>query len=75
MHRSPMMDLVYRTQIAVAERLRQLRDAAERDRGDSPVPSAVIIVGLVLVAGVVIVALGALVRGYLAQAPTTVPQP
>ena len=69
------MDFIYRIQIAVAERLRQVMAASQRDRGDSPVPSAVIIVGLVLVAGVVIVALGALVRGYLAQAPTSVPQP
>ena len=69
------MDFVYRIQIAATERLRQLGEASQRDRGDSPVPSAVIIVGLVLVAGVVIVALGALVRGYLDQAPTSVPQP
>jgi uncharacterized membrane protein YidH (DUF202 family) len=69
------MDFVYRIQIAATERLRWLAARSQRDRGDSPVPSAVIIVGLVLVAGVVIVALGALVRGYLAQAPTSVPQP
>jgi hypothetical protein len=69
------MDLMYRTQIAVAERLRLFAARAQRDRGDSPVPSAVIIVGLVLVAGIVIVALGTLVRGYLAQAPANVPQP
>jgi hypothetical protein len=69
------MDLVYRIQIASAERLRRLAAWSRRDRGDSPVPSAVIIVGLVLVAGIVIVALGTLVRGYLAQAPASVPQP
>jgi uncharacterized membrane protein YidH (DUF202 family) len=69
------MDFIYRIQIAATQRLRWLAARSQRDRGDSPVPSAVIIVGLVLVAGVVIVALGALVRGYLAQAPTSVPQP
>jgi hypothetical protein len=69
------MDFLYRIQIAAAERQRWLAARAQRDRGDSPVPSAVIIVGLVLVAGIVIVALGTLVRGYLAQAPANVPQP
>jgi uncharacterized membrane protein YidH (DUF202 family) len=69
------MDFLYRIQIAAAERLRWLAARSQRDRGDSPVPSAVIIVGLVLVAGIVIVALGTLVRGYLAQAPASVPQP
>lgn len=74
-----MYDL-YRIHFAVTERLRRLAAAtsqrlSERDRGDSPVPTAVIIVGMVLVAGVVIVALGTLVRNYLAQAPANVPQP
>jgi hypothetical protein len=71
---------LYRIQFAANEQLRRLVVAAsqrlaERDRGDSPVPTAVIIVGMVLVAGVVIVALGTLVRNYLAQAPASVPQP
>ncbi|WFE25553.1 hypothetical protein O7623_19435 [Solwaraspora sp. WMMD791] len=44
------MQVLTRLQVAVAQRLAELRDAAERDRGDSPVPTAVIIVGLALVA-------------------------
>lgn len=36
--------------VALTSRLAQLREIGERDRGDSPVPTAVIILGLVVVA-------------------------
>ncbi|MDG4774164.1 hypothetical protein [Solwaraspora sp. WMMD792] len=44
------MQIFTRLYLAVADRIGELRGAAERDRGDSPVPTAVIIVGLALVA-------------------------
>jgi hypothetical protein len=44
------MQLLTYLNVVVAERIGEIRSAHERDRGDSPVPSAVIIVGLALVA-------------------------
>lgn len=64
------MDLLYRIQIAVAERLRSLATPAHRDRGDSPIPSAVIMIGLAVIAAGMLVLLAGLVRGYIGNAPT-----
>lgn len=44
-----------------------------RDRGDSPVPSAIIIAGLAVIAGVLLVWVIGLARGYMNQAPTDLP--
>lgn len=67
------MDLVHRIQIAVVERLRSFMARAQDDRGDSPIPSAVIMIGLAVIAAGMLLLLGALVRGYINQAPT-IPQ-
>jgi hypothetical protein len=64
------MDLLYRIQITVAGRLRWLMAQSQRDRGDSPIPSAVIMIGLAVIAAGMLILLGALVRGYINQAPT-----
>jgi hypothetical protein len=49
------MALIAYVHASVLQRLRELRSSAESDRGDNPVPTAVIIVGLALLAGVVVV--------------------
>lgn len=54
---------------AMQPRLRPLRS----DRGDSPVPSAIIIVGLALLAVAVVFAAGAMASEFLDQAPTQLP--
>lgn len=53
---------------------RRLAPLAE-DRGDSPVPTAVIVGGMVILAIAVLVALYAITSGFLDQAPTELPQP
>ena len=47
------MYLVNYLHTAVMLRVAELRSAAQKDRGDSPVPTAVIIVGLAVIATVV----------------------
>ncbi|MFK3982834.1 hypothetical protein ACI2K4_20960 [Micromonospora sp. NPDC050397] len=47
------MQLAIYLHTTIALRLAELRSASERDRGDSPVPTAVIISGLVFIALVV----------------------
>ena len=69
------MNLLHRTSIAAAVWLRLLRSRLASDRGDNPIPTAVIIVGMVFIAVTVLTLLGVLVRGYISQAPTTVPNP
>jgi hypothetical protein len=69
------MKLLQRTNIAAAVWLRLLRSRLASDRGDNPIPTAVIIVGMVFIAITVLGLLGILVRGYIAQAPTTIPNP
>lgn len=69
------MKVLQQTGIAAAVWLRLLRTRLASDRGDNPIPTAVIVVGFVLIAVTVLTLLGALVRGYIAQAPTSVPNP
>jgi hypothetical protein len=69
------MKVLKETSIAAAVWLRLLRTRLASDRGDNPIPTAVIVVGFVLIAVTVLTLLGALVRGYIAQAPTSVPNP
>lgn len=57
---------------AVARLRRQL---ARGDRGDNPVPTAVIIGGMVILAVAVLVSLYALTGTFLEQAPTELPEP
>lgn len=56
---------------ALAIRLRER--AGARDRGDSPVPSTIIIAGLAIIAIALLAWLGNYVLGFLSQAPTDLP--
>jgi len=47
------------------ERIARLRDPGERDRGDSPVPTAIIIAGLAAAAGAVVLAASGLVDRFM----------
>ncbi|MFC0526190.1 hypothetical protein [Phytohabitans kaempferiae] len=47
------------------ERIALLRDPRERDRGDSPVPTAIIIAGLAAAAGAVVLAASGLVDSFM----------
>lgn len=72
------MDVLYRIHIATAWRLRQLLRAAgagrgAADRGDSPVPSAIIIAGLAIIAIGVLAWLVTYVEGFMNDAPTDLP--
>jgi len=51
----------------VSHRLRSLLSTAERDRGDNPVPTAVIIVGLAILAGVVVAWAVGVADGFMAN--------
>ncbi|HEX8629510.1 MAG TPA: hypothetical protein VF755_15195 [Catenuloplanes sp.] len=55
--------------LVVTERLRDLRAPERRDRGDSPVPTAIIIAGLALLAAAVVVWAGTTARGFMARVP------
>ncbi|MDG4763190.1 hypothetical protein O7632_03560 [Solwaraspora sp. WMMD406] len=64
--------------VAVTERISEIRSAAERDRGDSPVPTAVIIVGLALVAIAVLAWASDLAFDFMSSNPspdTDLPDP
>lgn len=52
-----------------------LRRRLADDRGEGPVPTAVIIGGMVVLAIAVLVALYALTSTFLDQAPTELPEP
>lgn len=77
------MDVLYRIHIATAWRLRQLlraagadrggADGGGADRGDSPVPSAIIIAGLAIIAIGVLAWLVTYVEGFMNDAPTDLP--
>lgn len=68
-----MVQLLDRTYWAIATRMRRL--ASERDRGDSPIPSTVIIVGMALLAIGLLVWLGTYVSDLIANARTDIPEP
>jgi hypothetical protein len=56
-----------------AARLRRCGGRARLDRGDSPVPSAIIIAGLAIIALGVLAWLVSYVGGFMEQAPTQLP--
>lgn len=62
------MTRLHHVTAAVATRLRQL--SHQPDRGDSPIPSTVIIIGMAVLAVGLLVALGAYVSDLLDSAPT-----
>jgi hypothetical protein len=49
----------------IMERLVRLHAATQRDRGDSPVPTAIIIAGLAAAAGAVVLAATGLVNEFM----------
>lgn len=53
--------------VVVTERLRALRSS---DRGDSPVPTAIIIAGLAVLAAAVVAWAVATANGFMAKAPS-----
>ncbi len=63
-----MSVLIY-LHVAIASRLRELNAPGERDRGDSPVPTAIIIAGLAALAAVVLVWAGTLAQNWMADPP------
>jgi hypothetical protein len=65
-----LLNLAY---VAVAVRLRLLLDRSSADRGDSPVPTAFIVVGMVVIAVAVLAGLLQLAENYLDDAPEAVP--
>ncbi|MPZ27668.1 MAG: hypothetical protein GEV12_14975 [Micromonosporaceae bacterium] len=67
------MDVLYRLHFATAWRLRQLLRPLVADRGDSPVPSAIIIAGLAIIAIGVLAWLVTYVEGFMDDAPTDLP--
>jgi hypothetical protein len=67
------MQLLNLAYVAVAVRLRLLLDRSTADRGDNPVPTAFIVVGMVVIAVAVLAGLLGLANRYLGQAPQSVP--
>jgi hypothetical protein len=65
---------LYRIHAATAVRWRRLMRPAEPDRGDSPVPTAIIIAGLAVIALGVLAWLVTYVSGFMEQAPTDLPE-
>lgn len=61
--------------VAAATRWRQLTDPDESDRGDSPVPTVIMWVGIAVVAVGLITWVGLYVTGYANHTPTNVPTP
>lgn len=58
----------------IAGWLRRLMREPTPDRGDSPVPTAIIIAGLALIAIGVLAWLVSYVSGFMDQAPTDLPE-
>jgi len=69
------MTILHRLLHQGAARLRRHLVPLRDDRGDNPVPTAVIIGGMVILAVAVLVSLYALTGTFLEQAPTELPQP
>lgn len=63
------------TAVALLARLRARLDRPAADRGDSPVPSAVIIAGLVILAIAVVTWIYFLGQNFMDEAPTDLPEP
>lgn len=61
------MSLVYYLHSVVKERVDYLRTQAERDRGDGPVPTAIIIAGLAAAAVAVTATAASLASGWMAK--------
>lgn len=68
------MHALYRVHAALSAGLRRLRRDPVPDRGDSPVPTAIIIAGLALIAIGVLAWLVTYVSGFMDQAPTDLPE-
>lgn len=69
------MNLLHRLGAATAVRLRELGRSLGRDRGDNPVPTAVIIAGLVGIAFLLLIWAGNYIVDFMNQAPTQLPNP
>ncbi|MEE6258185.1 hypothetical protein [Plantactinospora sonchi] len=63
------MSVIAYLHTALVIRLNELRRGGERDRGDSPVPTAVIIIGLAAAAIAVTVAVSGSVDDWLQELP------
>jgi len=61
--------------VGLLARLRARLDGPAADRGDSPVPSAIIIAGLVILAIAVVTWIYFLGQGFMEDAPTDLPAP
>ena len=69
------MNMLCRRWYATGVRLRRHATRPAGDRGDNPVPTAVIIGGLVALAITLLLGLYALTELFLDQAPTELPEP
>jgi hypothetical protein len=65
---------VHRIHAALATVLRRFAGPPSPDRGDSPVPSAIIIAGLAIIAIGVLAWLVTYVGGFMDAAPTDLPE-
>jgi hypothetical protein len=65
---------VHRIHASLATRLCRLARTPTPDRGDSPVPSAIIIAGLAIIAIGVLAWLVTYVGGFMDAAPTDLPE-
>jgi hypothetical protein len=63
------MALIYYLHAEVRRRISHVNRPENRDRGDGPVPTAIIIAGLVLLAAAVLTWAVGLVEGYMTTAP------
>jgi hypothetical protein len=64
-----------RLHVAVLDRWRALTAPEEVDRGDSPVPTVIIWIGIAVIAIGLIAWAGTYVSGLASLAPTTLPSP
>ncbi|MDG4821870.1 hypothetical protein O7635_08380 [Asanoa sp. WMMD1127] len=69
-----MAHLAYLYTVAL-RRLRDMSSGGEGDRGDNPVPTAIIIVGLALMAGLVVAWAMTTAQGFMDQSGNIAPMP
>ena len=69
-----MVYLAYLYTVAT-QRLRTISSGGEGDRGDNPVPTAIIIVGLALMAGIVVAWAMTTADGFMDQSGDIAPMP